>query len=357
MSKIAINERVFAALNAKPEAAIEELAQGDKRSTVSAVRYFWRQTRHKTYSSSSTVPLPGETARSILVKATKQGLTEAEGRDLAIDAGVAHGTAFAVAAQVYRDFRRQQPNLKGARGTWTVLTESGLEIPVCHNIRVDWTQDPPVYNDVFKKISKKYHRWLSAFANGYTVVQKGKIEDGVETRARDSYLGIYRIDQHNEEVMPDGERATVTFQLVEELSEVPTAAAPSGGVRSESATSEDLRKALLSIAYRAERTTKESGRETTTISKWKEFGFEGADAMADCLEALYHRQVGLCALTRVRMTLTLGEWCVSPDRIASDGHYSPDNLQLVANCVNSMKGATPNSQFLAQLEKIRKAGS
>ncbi|UWS77817.1 hypothetical protein N1037_10970 [Phaeobacter sp. G2] len=357
MSKISINERVFSALNAKPEATIEELAQGDKRSTVTAVRNFWRKTRHKTYTSASTVPDPVETARSILIKATKQGLSETEGRDLAIDAGVAHGTAFAVAAQVYRDFRRQQPNLKGARGTWTVLTESGLEIPVCHNIRVDWTQDPPVYTDAFKKISRKYHRWLSAFANGYAVVQKGKIEDGVETRARDSYLGIYRIDHLNEKVMPDGEMAAVTFQLVEELSEVPTVAATSGGVRGAGATSKDLRKALLTIAYRAERTTKESGRENTTISKWKEFGFESADAMADYLEALYHRQSGLCALSQVRMSLTPGEWCVSPDRIASDGHYTPDNLQLVANCVNSMKGATPNSQFVAQLEKIRKSGS
>lgn len=189
VSKVTINERIFAALNAKPDATIEELTQGDKRSTVTAVRNFWRKTRHKAYTSSSTVPDPVETARAILIKATKQGVAEAEGRDLAIDAGVAHGTAFSVAAQVYRDARRQQPNLKSARGTWTVLTESGVEIPVCHNIRVDWTQEPPVYNDAFKKISKKYHRWLSAFANGYAVVQKGKIEDGVETRAPDSYWG------------------------------------------------------------------------------------------------------------------------------------------------------------------------
>lgn len=356
MSNITINERVFAALNANPDSTIEELAKGDKRSTVTAVRNFWRKTRHKNYTSSSSVPDPVETARSILIKATKQGLTEAEGRDLAIDAGVAHGTAFAVAAQVYRDFRRQQPKLQGARGTWTVVTESGLEIPVCHNIRVDWTQDPPVYNDAFKKISKKYQRWLSAFENGYAVIQKGKVEDGVETRARDSYLGIYRIDQLEEKVTPDGELATVTFQLAEELSEVPITAITSAGVRCSAAASDDLRKALLTIAYRAERTTKQSGKETTTISKWKEFGFESAEAMADHLEALYHRQDGLCALTRVRMTHAPGEWCVSPDRIDSDGHYIQDNLQLVANCVNMMKGATPNAQFLAQLEEIKKAG-
>ncbi|MDR6265297.1 hypothetical protein [Roseobacter sp. N2S] len=349
-----IYERVFAALNAKPDSTIEELTKGDKRSTVTAVRNFWRKTRHKAYMSSSSVPDPVATARTILLKATKQGLTEAEGRDVAIDAGVAHGTAFSVAAQVYRDFRRQQPKLRGARGTWIVATETGLELPVCHNIRVDWTQDPPIYNDAFKKISKKYQRWLSAFDNGYAVIQKGKVEGGVETRARDSYLGIYRIDQLLEKVTPDGEMATVTFQLSEELSEVPLAATTPFGVRG--AASGDLRRALLIIAYRAERTTKQSGKETTTISKWKEFGFESADTMADYLETLYHGQSGLCALTRVQMTLAPGEWCVSPDRVESDGHYTPDNLQLVANCVNMMKGSTPNAQFLAQLEKITKAG-
>lgn len=356
MSNSTINERVFAELNANPEATIEELQKGDKRSTVTAVRNFWRKTRHKAYTSSSSVPDPVMTARSILIKATKQGLSEAEGRDLAIDTGVAHGTAFSVAAQVYRDFRRQQPNLKGARGTWTVATESGLEIPVCHNIRVDWTQDPPIYNDVFKKISKKYRRWLSAFGNGYAVIQKGKVEDGVETRARDSYLGIYRVDQLDEKVTPDGEMATVTFRLVEELAGVPTTAVTSDSVYGAVAAPSDLRKALLTIAYRAERTTTQSGKETTAISKWKEFGFQSADAMADYLEILYHKQNGLCALTGVRMSLIPGEWCVSPDRIASDGHYTPDNLQLVANCVNMMKGNTPNSQFLAQLEKIKKVG-
>ncbi|OUD10309.1 hypothetical protein BVC71_02000 [Marivivens niveibacter] len=293
-----------------------------------------------------------EAARAILIKATKQGLTEAEGRDRAIDAGVVHWTAFTQAANVYRDFRRQQPKLKGSRGTWTVLTENGLEIPACYNSRVDWTQDPPVYFDEFKKISKKYHRWLSAFENGYAVVQKGKVEDGVETRARDSYLGIYRIGHLDEKLTCNGERATVSFELTEEMTEVPTSALGPDEERFAGARSEGLRKALLTIAYRAERTTQEAGREKTTISKWKEFGFKSADAMADHLEDLNHRQKGMCALSQVQMSLTKGDWCVSPDRIESDGHYTAHNLQLVANCVNSMKGSTPNSQFLAQLEKI-----
>lgn len=154
MSHLSINERVFADLNANPNIPIEDLIKGDKRKTVTAVRNFWRKTRHKEYTSSSSVPDPVTTARSILAKATKEGLSEAEGRDLAIDAGVAHGTAFAVAAEVYRDFRREQPKLKGARGTWTVKTDSGLEMPVCHNIRVDWGQVPPVYNDALRRSAK-----------------------------------------------------------------------------------------------------------------------------------------------------------------------------------------------------------
>ncbi|RMC30030.1 hypothetical protein [Paracoccus alkanivorans] len=357
MSNETITARVFTALNENPDITIEELEKDDKRSTVTAARNFWRKTRHKIYMSSSSVSDPVETARKTLLRAAKQGLTEAQGRDLAIDAGVAHGTAFAVAAQVYRDFRRQQPNLKGSRGSWTVVTENGLEIPVCHNIRVDWTQNPPHYNDAFKKVSKKYEHWLLALKNGYAVIQKGKVEEGVETRARDSYLGIYRIDQLKERLAPDGKTATVTFRLLAEESGVPKVAITTGGMRVTTERTDDLRNALLTIAYRAERTTKQSGKETTTISKWKEFGFQSADAMADHLEGLYHRQEGLCALSGVRMTLTAGEWCVSPDRIDSNGHYTPDNLQLVANCVNMMKGATPNDQFLVQLETIKKVGS
>lgn len=159
-------------------------------------------------------------------------------------------------------------------------------------------------------------------------------------------MGIYKVDQLKEEVTPDGDSATVTFRLVEALSEVPSKAAGSGALLGTVGASSDLRKALLTIAYRAERTTKQSGKENTTISKWKEFGFYSADAMADYLESLYQKQGGLCALTGVQMTLVPGDWCVSPDRIDSDGHYTSNNLQLVANCVNQMKGATPNSQFL-----------
>jgi hypothetical protein len=226
MPSTTINARIFEALNANPHATIEELKKGDKQSTVSAVRNFWRQTRHKTYRATSTVSNPVQTAREILATSAKRGLSETESRDLAIDAGVAHGTAFSVAAEVFRDFRRHQKTLreklKGALGRWTVVVaDSGLELPVGHNIRVDWTQDPPRYHDPLKKRSKKYERWIAAFESGYAVIQKGKVVDGIETRTRESYLGIYRIDQL--EIVParDGETVDVTFRMVEELPEVP----------------------------------------------------------------------------------------------------------------------------------------
>lgn len=353
-----ITERVFAALNVKPDATIEELQRGDKRSTVTAARYFWRSTRHKTYVGSSSVANPVEVARRVILQATRRGLNEAEGRDLAIDVGVAHGTAFAVAAQVYRDFRRQQPSLKGSRGTWTVTTESGLEMPVCHNLRVDWSQKPPFYSDKFKKAGKKYDRWLSAFACGYAVIQKGKLDGGVETRARDSYLGIYRIDQLTVKSDPAGGTVDVSFRMVEEMKGVPDAATASGALQTDGdAARAELRQALLRIALGAERTTKQSGLERTTITKWKEFCFETPDAMTDHLMELYARQQGRCALSGVQMSLDPGDWYVSPDRIDSAGDYHRDNIQLVARCVNFMKGATPNQLFLAQLKKIKEVAS
>lgn len=253
----------------------------------------------------------------------------------------------------YRDSSQQQPKLKGSRGTWTVIAENGLEIPVCHNIRVDWSQNIPVYNDEFKTVSRKYQRWLAAFRSGYAVIQKGKVEDGVETRARDSYFGIYRIDQLTERLEPDGKTATVTFRMIERITS-PSEVFKNASLRTElPPTSGDLRKALLKIAYAAERTTEQSGKERTTLVKWKEFGFQSPDDMANHLEVLHQQQGGFCALTGVAMTVDAGDWCISPDRINSDGHYTTENIQLVARCVNFMKGNTPNNVFLAQLKVIK----
>ncbi|MFX4299976.1 hypothetical protein [Pseudosulfitobacter pseudonitzschiae] len=348
MENETITARVFAALNVDPASPIDVLEMDDKRSTVTAARNFWRNTRHKTYVSSSAVSNPVQVARDVLLKASRHGLSEADGRDLAIDSGVAHGTAFAVAAQVYRDFRRRaQPVLTGSRGTWTVTTPGGLELPVCHNIRVDWSRTPPAYTDTFKKLGKKYERWIASLESGYAVIQKGKIEDDVETRWRDSYLGIYQIDGLKETFAADGETANVSFRLTGE-------ADPSlGRAYDKDDPDANLLAAVLVISNRAQRTVNQSGKVTTRITKWKEFGFESVEHMAEYLIGLYHRQSGKCALSGVRMNLEAGEWCISPDRIDSNGDYTPENVQLVANCVNAMKGATPNDKFLLQLARIK----
>lgn len=345
-----ITARVFAALNLDPESSIDDLEKTDKRSTVTAARNFWRNTRHKTYVSSSAVSNPVQVAREVLQHASEKGLSEAEGRDLAIDAGVAHGTAFAVAAQVYRDFRRRaQPVLTGSRGTWTVKTQGGLELPVCHNIRVDWSSTPPVYTDSFKKLGKKYERWMTSLESGFAVIQKGKIENDVETRWRDSYLGIYKIDDLKETFAADGETASVSFRLIGK------ADASLGSAYDVDDLAANLRAAALIISSRAQRTVSQSGKVTTRITKWKAFGFESVEHMAEHLIGLYHQQSEKCALSGVRMSLEAGEWCISPDRIDSNGDYTPENVQLVANCVNAMKGATPNDKFLLQLARIRES--
>ncbi len=182
------------------------------------------------------------------------------------------------------------------------------------------------------------------------------MESGIETRTRDGYLGIYRIDRLEVKNLADGETVDVTFRLTEEIHDVPDHAIKTGETSRTHGTTSELRNMLLRIARGAEQTTKQSGKETTAISKWKEFGFDSADAMADHLEVLLQKQQGLCALSGVQMTIEAGDWCLSPDRINSDGHYTSDNIQLVARCVNMMKGATPNERFRAQLETIKTAG-
>lgn len=337
--------RVFEALNANPEAKLEDLGPGVKASTFQAYRLLWRQTRHKEYTSESTIADPASVARPLMWKAAHDGLTEAEGRDLAIDAGVSHGLAAAIAATVYRDYRSGQQQLKGRHGSWIVRTEDGAQAPVGHNICVDWSQDPPAYSDTITPTGNKYNEWLGGLRHGHVVIQRGVMEQGRETRARSSYLGIFRIDQLTVEENPATRSGRVTFRLAERIDHVPGSAAAAA----------DLRRALMIIASRAEHTTKQSGRQVIATRKWKEFIFDSPDDMADCLATLYRAQNGQCALSGVRMTTEAGDWCVSPDRIDSNGHYERDNLQLVAACVNQMKGATPNDRFLEQLKKIRSA--
>lgn len=75
----------------------------------------------------------------------------------------------------------------------------------------------------------------------------------------------------------------------------------------------------------------------------------------DDLLGRYLKQDGYCALTGLKMTpygggkrYKSGRQLSTPsvDRIDSSGHYEPDNIQIVLDVVNTMKGELPQDMFI-----------
>lgn len=107
------------------------------------------------------------------------------------------------------------------------------------------------------------------------------------------------------------------------------------------------------------RAATDNGQSEERVVKNKElFGFSSREALYDFLVRLWEQQQGLCNLTHLPMQLrvskgTPNHMIVSVDRIDSDGHYSPDNLQLTCWFANRWKGITPNEEFIDLLSLIR----
>lgn len=67
------------------------------------------------------------------------------------------------------------------------------------------------------------------------------------------------------------------------------------------------------------------------------------DLTLDGLKEMYDKQDGLCAITGFPMELVpakrqMNPYCLSIDRIDSNGGYVSDNVQLVCTAANTMKG-------------------
>ena len=117
----------------------------------------------------------------------------------------------------------------------------------------------------------------------------------------------------------------------------------------------ELRREIIRRAANA------NGQTEKTVVKNKEvFGFTSEQALHEFLVELWVKQKGICNLTGLPMQQrvekgTPNHMIVSVDRIDSDRHYSPDNLQLTCWFANRWKGTTPNGEFIDLLNRIRES--
>lgn len=110
----------------------------------------------------------------------------------------------------------------------------------------------------------------------------------------------------------------------------------------------------------AQQTAKVSnGQEMLQTIKNKNNAFISFEVFSQHVAGLIERQNFCCAITGIPLQhddLPGGdeELRASLDRIDSNGHYEPDNLQVVCRFINRWKGADQNAQFLSLMGALRK---
>lgn len=123
---------------------------------------------------------------------------------------------------------------------------------------------------------------------------------------------------------------------------------------------DDLKWIMIEVGQDiVSRVANANGQNESRIVKNKELiGFSSHQALYSFLEDLWHKQRGVCALTGLQMQLKRvqgsGNYLLrSIDRISSDGHYSPDNLQWTCWFANRWKGTQDDAGFKKLLDLVR----
>jgi hypothetical protein len=101
----------------------------------------------------------------------------------------------------------------------------------------------------------------------------------------------------------------------------------------------------------------QSGKAVANLTKNKDFGFPSKYELERYVLGLIESQEGLCALTGINLQYHEAdsdpELRCSLDRIDSDGHYEPGNLQVVCWFANRWKGTSQSADFIRLIELIR----
>lgn len=102
-------------------------------------------------------------------------------------------------------------------------------------------------------------------------------------------------------------------------------------------------------------TCAQSGSQSVVTMKEKQWRFDSDDHFRDVMRQLLAAQRGHCKLTGVALDMTIkdGDLAPSLDRIDSNGHYEPDNLQVVARFANRWKSDDTDANFQRLLALIK----
>jgi hypothetical protein len=104
-----------------------------------------------------------------------------------------------------------------------------------------------------------------------------------------------------------------------------------------------------------------NGQQVLRTMKNKELRFASQEEFERYLLGLLELQDGLCAVTGLTLQYDGehddAEMLCSLDRIDSDGHYEPGNLQVVCRFVNRWKGSDNNEGFRRLISVVRSVGS